>query len=472
VGSTALGASIVLSPVMMAAGYIVGIRALIAFVVGGVLTWGVGIPLFVSWYGLPEADSLGAALASVQKANFRYIGVGVLAVGGVWGVISLLKPICTAVKASFVAMNSAGGEFAQNLRTDRDLPFKYVLIGIVAIAIPTFILFLTLVEGSQLGTDSALVWPIVLFATVFSLVIGFVASAIAAYIVGIVGTTSLPISGITISAIIAFAAILLMIVSNSIDFHVNTTAALEAAGLVIIFAGVVCVAGSVSGDNMQDLKAGQIVGATPWKQQLMLIVGTVASALVIPFILQTTLEAYGIGDILPRAGMDPSHALPAPQATLMATVAQGFFAGNLPWPMLQIGAGLAVLAIMLDEFLKRIGSSVRFPVLLFALGIYFPLGYMMAFLVGGLISFAVEKKLHDAPRTDTDAGLLFASGAIAGEAILGAVLTIPFAYYQSTEIFALDIAWIKPYETAIGVILYVILGIWMYKQGIKQKAIK
>ncbi len=469
VGSSAFGVSIVLSPVMMAAGYIVGIRALIAFVVGGVLTWGVGIPLFVSWYGLPEAESLGAALASIQKANFRYIGVGVLAIGGVWGVISLLKPIVIAIKASFCAMNAVDSEFSQSSRTDRDLPFKHVLIGIVAISIPIFILFLSFIQGSQLTVDGTLMWPVVFFATLFSLLVGFVASAIAAYIVGIVGTTSLPTSGITISAIIAFASILLMILSKHIDFHLNTAAALEAGGLVIIFAGVICVAASVSGDNMQDLKAGQIVGSTPWKQQLMLIVGTVASALVIPVILQTTLEAYGIGDILPRAGMDPAHALPAPQSTLMATVAKGFFAGNLPWPMLQFGAGLGVLAILLDEFLKRIGSNVRFPVLLFALGIYFPLGYMMAFLVGGLISYAVEKKMHDAPRKDTDTGLLFASGAIAGEAIFGAILTLPFAYYQSTEIFALDIAWLKPYETAIGVLLYLILGIWLYKQGIQQQ---
>lgn len=471
VGNTAFGASIMLSPVMMAAGYIVGIRAIIAFVVGGILTWGVGIPLFVSWYGFPEADSLAAALMSVQKAHFRYIGVGVLAVGGLWGVISLMKPIFTAVKASFAAMNTKGGEFALNVRTERDLPFQYVLMGIVSIAIPTFILFLSFIENSALNLHSALLWSTVLFATLFALLVGFVASAIAAYIVGIVGTTSLPTSGITISAIIGFSSLLLALLSGTIDFHIHVDAALQATALVIIFAGIVAVAASVSGDNMQDLKAGQIVGATPWKQQVMLLVGALASALVIPFILQTTFEAYGIGDVVPRLGMDVSYALPAPQATLMATVAKGFFAGNLPWPMLQIGAGLAVLAILLDEFLKRKGSSVRFPVLLFALGFYLPLGYMMAFLVGGLISFAVEKKLHDAPRKDTDTGLLFASGAIAGEAILGALLTIPFAYYQSTEIFAWNLVWIKPYETAISVVLFIILGVWLYKQGVRQKSI-
>ncbi len=470
VGSTAFGASIVLSPVLMAAGYIVGIRALVAFVVGGILTWGVGIPLFVFLYGLPEAPDLASSLAAIQKANFRYVGVGVLAVGGIWGVVSLIKPITAAIKASFHAMKMQGGEFALTIRTDRDLPFKYVLMGIIGISIPTFILFFTFVNGANLGLSSLLFWATVVFAVAFTLVVGFVCSAIAAYIVGIVGTTSAPFSGIIIAAIIAFASILLFCLGGSLNFQANPDAALKAAAFVIIFAGIVGVAAALSGDNMQDLKAGQIVGATPWKQQLMLVVGAISSALVIPFILQTTFEAYGIGDILPRAGMDPNQALPAPQATLMSTVAKGFFVGKLPWPMIQIGAAFAVLAIILDEYLKRKGSSIRFPVLLFALGIYLPLSYMTAFLVGGLISLCVEKKLHDAPRTDTDTGLLFASGLIAGEAILGAVLTIPFAYYQTTEVFALNIGWLTPYQTPIGVLLYVLLGLYLYKQGIKQKA--
>lgn len=469
VGSTAFGGSIMLSPVLMAAGYIVGIRALIAFVVGSLLTWGIAIPVFVSLYGLPEAADIPSALAAVQKANFRYVGVGVLAIGGLWSVISLMKQIVAAIKASFVAMQTKGGEFSLSIRTDRDLPFKYVLLGIVGISIPTFILFLTLVQGAHFAIDNTLFWFTVIFATIFALVVGFICSAIAAYIVGIVGTTSLPVSGISIAAIIAFASVLLFTLGGQVDFHVNTEAALKASALVIIFAGVVAVAAAVSGDNMQDLKAGQIVGATPWKQQLMLAVGAVASALVIPFILQTTFEAYGIGDVLPRPGMDPNQALAAPQATLMATLAKGFFAGKLPWNMIGFGAILAVLAIMLDEFLKYTKSSVRFPVLLFALGIYLPFGYMTGFLVGGLISFLVEKKLKDAPRSDTDVGVLFASGIIAGEAILGAILTIPFAIYQSTDKLALDIPFLKPYESLLGFLLFFGLCFYLYKKGISQK---
>jgi len=468
-GSTAFGGSLMLSPVLMAAGYIVGIRALVAFAVGGFLTWGIAIPIFVSMNGLPEAADIPSALAAVQKANFRYVGVGVLAVGGLWSVISLMKQIVMAIKASFTAMQTKGGEFALSIRTDRDLPFKYVIMGVVGISIPTFILFLTLVQSANFAIDSSLFWFTIFFATIFSLIVGFICSAIAAYIVGIVGTTSLPVSGISIAAIIAFASILLFTLGGQIDFHVNTDAALKASALVIIFAGVVAVAASVSGDNMQDLKAGQIVGATPWKQQLMLVVGAVASALVIPFILQTTFEAYGIGDVLPRPGMDPNQALAAPQATLMATLAKGFFAGKLPWSMIQLGAGLAVLAIILDEFLKYKKSSVRFPVLLFALGIYLPFGYVTGFLVGGVISYFVEKHLKDAPRTDTDTGVLFASGIIAGEAILGAILTIPFAIYQSTDVLAINIPFLKPYESFLGFILFLGLCIYLYQQGIRQR---
>lgn len=467
--NTAFGASLVLSPVMMAAGYIVGIRMLIAFGVGGFLTWAIGIPSYVYFYGLPEASNLESALSAIQKANFRYIGVGVLAVGGLWGVVSLIKQIGTAIKSSFASMKTQGGEFANSIRTDRDIPFKYVLMGIAVMAVFLFFLFATLIQTASFSISTPLFWAIVLFTTLFALVVSFVCSAIAAYVVGIVGTTSLPVSGISIAAIIAFSSALLAFLGSSINFTIDTEAAAEASALVIIFAGIIAVTASISGDNMQDLKAGQIVGATPWKQQMMLIIGVLASAFSIPFIIQTTFEAYGIGDIMPRPGMNPEHALPAPQATLMATIAKGFFAGDLPWTMIYIGGLLGIAAICIDEFLKRKGSSVRFPALIFALGIYLPLGYVIAFLIGGLISYAVEKKMHDAPRNDTDSGLLFASGIIAGEAILGAILTIPFAYFQSTDIFAINLEWLKPYENVLGLALYIMLGWLLYREGIKQQ---
>jgi len=472
VGSTAFGGSLMFSPVLLGAGYIVGIRGLIAFVVGGMITWGIGIPLLVHLNGLPDVPDLGAALASVQKAHFRYVGVGVLAVGGLWCVITMVKHIWSAISSSFAAMKMQGGEFSVTPRTERDIPFRYVLWGIVGISIPTFILFLTLMQNANLGITESLFWVVVLFATLFSLVVGFVCAAIAAYVVGIVGTTSLPVSGITIAAIISFATLLLGLLGTQIDFSVNVDLALKAAAIVIIFAAVICIAASVSGDNMQDLKAGQLVGATPWKQQLMLIVGTIASAMVIPFILQTTFEAYGIGDVLPRVGMNPSQALPAPQATLMATIAKGFFGGRLPWTEIFWGAGLAVVAIVVDEYLQKMRTGYRFPPLLFALGIYLPFGYVTAFFVGGLVNYLVSRKISaKATHTETDNfGILFASGIIAGEAILGAVLTIPFAYFQSTDVFSLNIPGLSEYQNWIGAVLYFGLCVALYKYAVSKKA--
>lgn len=467
-GSTVFGINLAMSPVLMAAGYIVGLRGLFAFITGGLLTWGLAIPIFVSVHGLPEAPDLASAMAMIQKAHFRYVAVGVLAVGGLWSVISLMKSVIEAFKASIQAMKNHKSEFAKMLRTDRDMPFSYVIFGTVGLAIPIFILFCSVIENAHFGVHSSVFWLITFFATIFSLVVAFIAAAIAAYITGIVGTTSLPISGITIFAIIVFSSILLLTLRPYIDFHVNTDLALKAAGVVIVFAAIICVAAAVSGDNMQDLKAGQLVGATPWKQQLMLVIGAVAAALVIPFILQTTFEAYGIGDILPRSGMNPEHALPAPQATLMATIAKGFFVGQLPWNMILAGAALAVVAIIFDTYLKKTKSGYRFSPLIFALGIYFPFGYVTAFFVGGLINaLANWGKASKADASETNHGVLCASGIIAGEAILGALLTIPFAYYQSTDIFALKAEWLTRHETLIGVLFYLGLCAYLYKRARK-----
>jgi putative OPT family oligopeptide transporter len=345
-------------------------------------------------------------------------------------------------------------------------------VGIISI--PTFILFFTLINDGNYNLSSLLFWGLVLFSTVFTLIVGFICAAIAAYVVGIVGTTSLPISGITIAAIIAFSIFLLALLGNQIDFAVNSELALKAGAMVIVFATIVCVAAAVSGDNMQDLKAGQIVGATPWKQQAMLAVGAIASAIVIPFILQTTFEAYGIGDVMPRIGMDPNQALPAPQATLMATVVKGFFGGQLPWLEIFWGMGIAVAAIILDEVLKRSKTGYRFPPLLLALGIYLPLGYVTAFFVGGIINFLVSLKRSDKAMHDesNNKGLLFASGLIAGEAILGAILTIPFAYYQSTDIFALKMQWLAPYQDWITVLLYLGMCFALYHYSVQKQKLK
>lgn len=474
IGSTGFGASLSLSSVMLASGYIVGLAGLISFIVGAVATWLIGIPIFIYVYGFPvDSTDVSSAFAMIQKANFRFMGVGILAIGGIWGVISLSKQIARALRYSFKAMKKrgAGSEFSGIPRTERDIPFKYLIAMMIGIAVLLFILFFSLLNHEALTINSPTFYATVIFATLFSIIISFICTSIAAYIVGIVGTTSLPLSGVMIVATIAFSSIFLFLLKADIDFSINSVAALKVTSIVIIFASMICVAAGLGGDNMQDLKAGYVVGATPWKQQLMLMIGAVTSAGVIPFILQTTFDAYGIGDILPHAGMDPSQSLSAPQATLLASISSGFFIGKLPWSMIQIGLLIGAIAIVIDEYLKYTHSKFRFPPMLLALGFYLPLGLVMSFTVGGIINNLVKRKLHThAELSETSKGILFASGLIAGETILSTLLTIPFSYYKSTDVFALRFPfWTASYQNMLGLVLYLLIALCLYKIALVKK---
>lgn len=477
IGSTGFGASISLSSVMMASGYIVGLAGLISFIVGAFSTWLIGIPIFAYLYGFPIGSTdVSSVFMAIQKANFRFMGVGILAIGGIWAVISLAKQIARAIRHSFMAMKKSGprGEFSGIPQTDRDIPFKYLIGVIIGIAILILILFFSLLNHESLNINSARFYAIVIFSTIFSIVISFICTSIAAYIVGIVGTTSLPLSGIMIVATIAFSSIFLFLLQGNIDFSIDHVAALKVTSIVIIFASMICVAAGIGGDNMQGLKAGLVVGATPWKQQLMLMIGAVVSAAVIPFILQTTFDAYGIGDILPRPDMDPTQSLSAPQATLLASVSSGFFIGKLPWSMIQIGLVIGVIAIIIDEYLKYTHSKFRFPPMLLALGFYLPLGLVMSFTVGGIINMLVKRKLHaKGELSETSNGILFASGLIAGETILSTLLTIPFSYYKSTDVFALHFAsWTLAYQNILGAALYLTIAVFLYKISLVKKSTK
>jgi putative OPT family oligopeptide transporter len=230
---------------------------------------------------------------------------------------------------------------------------------------------------------------------------------------------------------------------------------------------VVGSAAAISNDTIQDLKAGQMVGATPWKQQLMLIIGVVTAALIIPLVLQLLFEAYGISGVYPRPGMDPAQMLAAPQASLMAALAQGVFTYHLPWGMISAGGVIAVIAIMVDRYLMRKGT--RLPVLAVGLGIYLPLSSSMPVIIGGILAYWVERRLkQSSPQQPVivaerqQRGLLIASGMVAGAALMGVLLAIPFAMAKSTAVLSIVSAHFKPTADALGVIITVLLLSWIY----------
>jgi putative OPT family oligopeptide transporter len=334
--------------------------------------------------------------------------------------------------------------------TEQDLPMKAILIGTVVFTLPLFILYQNIV--GSLGVSLPM--------TIIMIVAGFLFCSVSAYMAGLVGSSNNPVSGITICTIL-FAAVVLM-------FLMGRDAALGPVAAIMIGA-VVCCAACIGGDNLQDLKCGYIVGATPWRQQVMLAIGAASSALVMAPVLNLLLKAYGIG--VPT----PEHPDPllAPQATLMASVARGMFGGQLPWDMVAIGAVIGAAIIAWDLWLKRRGATFRAPVLAVAVGIYLPLELSVPIFVGGLIAHLVERRLGVAGASDDGErakrnGMLFAAGLITGEALMGILIAIPIVSSGRGDVLALPSN--LQFGEWFGLAIVGALAVWLYATGSRRTA--
>ena len=408
-----MGVGFNLSPALMGVGAIIGLPIASLVFLGGALGWIVGIPLYTQFAGdvqglLDLAGSTEALPAVVWSRRIRYIGVGAMLVGGLWSLVKLRKPLTRAIVAGVRSAGRSGAEAGAVLRTERDLPFTLVGLGAIVLAVPMAMLFHAVLDDVLAATVIA----------VLMLVVGFLFSAVGGYMAGIVGSSNSPISGVTILALLAACLALLA-------FAVAPDVGPPAA---IIVAAVVCVAAAISGDNLQDLKAGRILGATPWKQQAMIMVGAVASAFAIAPVIQVLIDgAKGV------TAENPLGDIAAPQANLMATLARAVFSDeglSVQAPMIAIGAVLAVALILTDKVLTTRGSAFRTPVMPVAVGIYLPVGTSVPIFVGGLAAWLGERfyrraKEHggrlwaDAATSGGRMAILFASGLIAGEALLG-----------------------------------------------------
>lgn len=443
-----------LSPALLSVGYIVGLNIAVLIFLGGLVNWLIAIPVCAALEPWPVAD--GQALAALDwahqlwSAKTRYIGVGSMLIGGLWTVFKMRGSIFSGIKSGLAAyQNVAGaGQKAQIARTERDMPMKWILVLIIASVVPLFIVYQVFVKDISVSLPMALIM----------LALGFLFSAVAGYMAGLVGSSNNPISGVTIATVLVSSLLLLLLMGAG---------AKNGPAAAIIIGSVVCCAAAIAGDNMQDLKAGYLVGATPWKQQVMQLVGTASAALVMAPILMLLLNAYGF------AGHESatSDALIAPQANLMASVAKGVFEGGLPWNYVVIGMILAGVVIALDEYLLRIGSSFRTPVLAVAIGIYLPFELEVPIFAGGIIHFVVTL-LHRRKNTPPDTaeiamrhGLLFASGLITGEALIGILMAIPIVLSGKQDILAIMD---KPLGAWPGVILLFGVAYWLYRTALEK----
>jgi len=440
-----------LSPALIGVGYIVGLNVGIVVLAGAMLSWNIAIPLYVA-ASLPDNAELAQAAAGlpaediaglIWSKQIRYLGVGAMLVGGLWALVSLRHSLASGIKSGLAAARaSAAGTVVAH--TEQDLPMKWVLVGIVLFTLPLLALYQVIV-----GTLA-----VSLPMTVIMIVAGFLFCSVSAYMAGLVGSSNNPVSGITIATIL-FSAVMLLLMMGK-DSTIGPVAA-------VMIGAVVCCAACIAGDNLQDLKCGYIVGATPWRQQVMLAVGAVSSALVMAPVLNLLADAYGIG----VATEAKPNALAAPQANLMASVSKGLFGGQLPWDMIAIGAVIGIAIIVLDEVLKARGAKFRTPVLAAAVGIYLPLELMTPIFIGGVIAHLVERRLR-AQGTDEAGleranrkGLLFAAGMITGEALMGIGIAIPIVSSGSADVLALPES--LRFGEGLGLAVVAVLAFWLYR---------
>lgn len=487
VGGAVFGFSNGLSLSMLGAGYIVGLGVCINLLIGGIIAWLIIVPLYGVLVGGPEAFGLAAdanaedfAMA-IRSTKLRYIGVGTMVFGGLWAIVSLYQPIKAAIASSFTALKHARLGITQKpLRTDHDIPMTWVIGGILLLSLPLAYLFNHVMAAANLPLSGTMYAITLVFLTIAALFIGFICAAIGGYMAGIVGSSANPLSGITIGAILIVSFSLVLMLGHEITFGVVSKEVMSLAAVVIIIGGVVASSASLSCDNLQDLKSGQLVGATPWKQQLTLIAGVIAGALVVAPILELLYEAYGMGGVFPRAGMDPTKALSAPQATLMASVAQGVFEHKMDWMLVIMGVGIGIAILLFDRIiLAPAKAPYRLSVMAVALGIYLPMDVVLPLVIGGLISYFAQRSLkkkiaNETPEVKEQSiamgerrGLLFCAGLIAGDALLGIVLAIPFATYQSTDILAIVGESFSQTATILGTIGFAGFAYYLHVLGSK-----
>lgn len=418
------------STALVGAGYLVGIASGIAMLIGILIAWLGFVPYFTITGTPADGQTMQQMASAAWSSKVRLIGAGAMGVAAVWTLITLAKPVIEGMKESLAAVSMPDDQKTRH-RMDIDMSLRSV--GLVFLATLIGLLGITYSFVTPEGLPMGQTLTFVIVGVIVAVLMGFFVAAACAYMAGLIGTSSSPISGIGILGIIISSLVVLALCNSFGIFDIKGGSKFATATAIYVTSIIMSIA-CISNDNMQDLKTGYLVGATPWRQQVALIIGVVIGAFVIAPVLNLLYEAYGFPGALPRAGMDPSQALAAPQAVLMTTIATGIFTAKLAWEYIFIGIGLGVAIVIVDLILRRRTRAFCLPPLAVGMGIYLPPSVQTPLVVGAVMGYILEKKLKaraakrspENPNEDVAdckrRGTLFASGLIVGESIIGVIL--------------------------------------------------
>jgi putative OPT family oligopeptide transporter len=423
------------SPALLGVGWIIGPRIASFVFIGGLLGWVIITPLMLLAIGMPvEVNNPLDGFFYIWSHYVKYIGVGAMLVGGLYTIFKLRNNLADGIKEAITGIKS--GHTATKIRTDKDLNPKFVFIMIGILTIPVFLVYLWISQNLLVSGIMA----------IFAILFAFIASAIAGYMAGLVGSSNNPTSGVTVSILLITSLILLGLgFSGTSSF-----------GVALLIAAVIACCAAISGDVLQSMTAGQMIGATPWKQQLAELIGICAAAPILAFVVQALHKAYVIG----------SPNLPAPQAGLMAGVVQGILGGEMVWPFVIAGMILAFVLIL-----------INIPVLPVAIGVYLPFTLATPIFCGGLIRHITNKKITKRYGKEEEeisewelaikqtevkpkeniirTGLLFTAGLIAGEALTGVI--VAFIIISGLNIVLYEIPPVWP-----GLLLWLFIALLVF----------
>ena len=415
---------------LLGAGYLVGLTGGIAILLGISIAWGIAVPYFSSHIPQPSDMEMAAFAMKLWKEKVRFIGAGTIGIAAVWTLLMLLKPMVEGMKMSF---KSFGGGAPATERAEQDLSPKAMIFWVLSMMFILGVSFYHFIGDSHITGGMA--WILVVVCTLLASIIGFLVAAACGYMAGLVGSSSSPISGVGIVSIVIISLVLLVVGESGGLMADEANRKFLLALTLFCGSAVICVA-SISNDNLQDLKTGYLLKATPWRQQVALIIGCIVGALVISPVLELLYEAYGFTGAMPREGMDAAQALAAPQATLMTTIASGIFAHNLEWVYIFTGIAIGAVLIVVDLVLKKSsGGKLALPVLAVGMGIYLPPSVNMPIVAGAVLAAVLkhiigkkaenrEGRLKNAERI----GTLFSAGLIVGESLIGVIMAFIIAF--------------------------------------------
>ncbi len=402
----ASGFSVAWSLALLGAGHLVGLSVGMAMLLGLLIAWGVAVPWLTALSPAAPGVALGAHTMQVWSTQVRFIGAGTIGVAAIYTLATLTKPVVGGLVSTLAASRRpAGGD-----ELDRDLSPRWILLLTAGSMVVATWLAVSFVRSTILAPDAARLAAV---AVPFVLVGGFIIAGICGYMAGLIGASNSPVSGVGILSIVVCASAVAFVVPPAAD------SATPLVAFSLFVTAILFACATISNDNLQDLKTGQLVGASPRRQQIALIVGVVAGAAVIPWVLDLLAHAYGFAGA-PNVDVVALNPLPAPQATLISALAQGVIGGNLEWGMIGIGAAIGVAIILLDTAMGAL-KKLRIPPLAVGIGIYLPMSAVFAVVIGAVISHGYRRRTRDVadPERAERLGTLVASGLIVGESLWG-----------------------------------------------------